>query len=211
MKTSRATCLIGKKFGRLLVVSRGPNYIQLRNGKLEQTAARWECICDCENTLITSGNRLRSGKTKSCGCIVSTQNKLSTSPSYRSWKAMNQRCYDLKNISYKNYGAKGITVCDRWKDSFHNFLQDMGQRGEGWSIDRINFFGNYSPDNCKWSTAKEQASNKSSNNIISAHGQDNTLAEWAEITGIPWSTIRKRIYVLGWQIEDALIKKKKKK
>ena len=120
----------------------------------------WNCICDCGNKLITSGNRLRYGKTKSCGCIVKTQNGLSRSPSYRSWDAMIQRCYDKSVPHYERYGGRGISVCDRWKNSFLDFLKDMGDRPEGKTLDRIDNNGNYEPLNCKWSTIKEQSSNK---------------------------------------------------
>jgi hypothetical protein len=80
-------------------------------------------------------------------------------PTYRSWQAMKERCFNEKSIGYKRYGGKGITVCERWKNSFENFLADMGERPEGKTIDRIDHTGNYEPSNCKWSTRKEQARN----------------------------------------------------
>lgn len=120
----------------------------------------WNCICDCGGNITTSGNRLRSGVTKSCGCIVKKQNGLSNSSSYRSWDAMIQRCYDKKVPHYERYGGRGISVCDRWRNSFLIFLEDMGTRPEGKTLDRIDNSGNYEPANCKWSTMKEQNNNR---------------------------------------------------
>ena len=124
----------------------------------------WTCKCDCGNIISVSGNRLRSGKTKSCGCIVSTQKNLSQTSTYRSWRAMLQRCYDDRVPHYKNYGGRGIVVCESWKDSFFNFLRDMKERPEGMTLDRIDTNGHYSINNCKWSTPKEQALNRRKSN-----------------------------------------------
>lgn len=119
----------------------------------------WICKCDCGNECVISGNRLRAKKTKSCGCITKTQNGLSTTGSYRSWDAMMQRCYDKNVAHYKRYGALGIIVCERWH-TFLNFMEDMGERPKGYTLDRINPFGNYEINNCRWATYKEQANNK---------------------------------------------------
>jgi hypothetical protein len=167
----------------------------------------WNCVCDCGNECCISGSRLRNKKTQSCGCIVSKQNGLSYSATYRSWKSMLQRCYD-KNVShYKRYGFKGIKVCERWKESFQNFLTDMGERPTGKTLERIDFNGNYETDNCEWKTPKEQANNKKSNFKIECFGQIKTLTQWSEEYRIPWSTLRKRIITLNWPIEKALTKK----
>lgn len=120
----------------------------------------WKCLCDCGNRVIIQGNKLRSGRTKSCGCIVKVKKGLSTSPEYGTWSSMIQRCYDSKCRSYKNYGGRGITVCERWKSSFFNFLEDMGKRPIEKTLDRINNDGNYEFSNCKWSTKSEQAQNR---------------------------------------------------
>lgn len=165
---SSCGCLINKHkinnvsqqvFGRLTVVKEAMT-------RKNDGHVAWLCACSCGESIIVSGHSLRSGTTTSCGCLAkelaaerfSTHNKSGTG-TYQSWICMRNRCYYKKDISYKYYGERGITVCDRWLDSFENFYEDMGDRPDGKSIDRINNEGNYEPTNCKWSTAKEQANN----------------------------------------------------
>lgn len=121
------------------------------------------CRCLCGNELVVSSRNLKSGHAKSCGClqreIVSKiRHGLSNTGTRRSYSAMKQRCYNPKQKSYLHYGAKGITVCDRWLQSFDNFLEDMGERPEGHSIDRHpNEDGNYEPNNCRWISRSENS------------------------------------------------------
>lgn len=100
---------------------------------------------------------------------------------YRVWRAMHNRCYDSNVKSFKDYGGRGITVCDRWhgRQGFHAFLADMGEKPEGATLDRIDNNGPYSPENCRWATRYEQASNKRNNRWITANGQTKTLSQWA--------------------------------
>jgi Fic family protein len=107
------------------------------------------------------------------------------------------------------YGAKGITMCERWRTSFENFLEDMGERPPATSIDRIDVYGNYEPENCRWTNAKTQARNRTNNVRYEYDGKNLTLAEWSEITGIKANTISRRIKRQGWSIEDALTRKVK--
>jgi len=167
--------LIGKRFGRLFVdgfarVDKGGN-------------RRWRCICDCGNVLTVTSNHLASGHTKSCGCFrVETTSKQGKSRkgisvnfvhghsagcrgtsrgsrTYSAWKAMRERCLNPRSTRYVWYGARGITVCDRWS-SFVNFLQDMGECPPGVTLERIDNDGNYEPGNCKWATMSEQRKNQ---------------------------------------------------
>jgi hypothetical protein len=153
--------MIGFKFGRLQVI-----------GYLEQDKyhnAVWVCLCECKTIINVSGNSLRGNRTKSCGCIkkelLETRNTIhgqarrnNKSGAYVSWLGMMRRCNNSKSSRYKDYGGRGIKICPRWH-SFENFYQDMGDRPEGLSLDRINNDGDYEPNNCKWSTPREQRIN----------------------------------------------------
>ncbi len=133
----------------------------------------WLCKCSCGNESIVLHENLKTGNTKSCGCKSSrntlservTTHGKSNTKTYNSWRAMKDRCYCKSHSEYERYGALGIVVCDKWKDSYENFLEDMGERPENHSLDRINPFGNYDPENCRWATYKEQANNKKHNYV----------------------------------------------
>lgn len=158
---TRLIDITGQKFGRLTVICRaGYGHKQ----------ATWHCICDCGNEKTTNGQNLRKGLTTSCGCYQkerASEEAAKTvrhghgygTPTYKSWQALRQRCENQKDKDYENYGAKGVKVCERWQD-FSAFLEDMGERPEGTTIDRINPFGNYEPDNCRWADYFVQNNNK---------------------------------------------------
>lgn len=186
--------MTGQKLGKLTVV------------KLSHINKQyyWECICECGNTSIINGSRLRSGHTRSCGCLSKSRNGLSTSPTYRTWSAMIQRCYDSGVAHYQRYGARGIEVCDEWRNSFESFLSDMGERPEGLTLDRIDSSKGYTPQNCRWATPKEQS--RGNSHLISAFGKEMSLIDWQHETGIRWTTLRKRIIDLKWDPEKALTK-----
>jgi hypothetical protein len=145
----------GQKFGKLTAVE--------FSHKNNFGAVYWKCICDCGNKITTRSNALRKGEKKTCGCVnPNYKHGAIRTRTYISWGSMKQRCANEKATGYKNYGGRGITVCERWlgKDGFVNFLEDMGERPEGLSIDRIYNDGNYEPSNCRWATKKEQENNK---------------------------------------------------
>lgn len=122
-------------------------------------------------------------------------------PEYRSWLAMKSRCYYSKNIEYKNYGARGITVCEEWRNSFEKFLEDMGEKPDkSYTLDRIDNSQNYCKDNCKWSSKIEQSNNTRKNVFIEYNGEKLTLAQWSEKLGINKQTLKTR-YNQGWSIE----------
>jgi len=160
--------LTGKQFGRLIVLKQGTHD---SHGKI-----RWECQCTCPKKSIIEvhGTLLRTGRTKSCGCLaleVRTKHGAYKTREYSIWHNMNVRCNDKNN---KYYGGKGISVCERWKgtNSFQNFLTDMGYPPTNeYTIDRLDSNGNYEPENCRWATMTEQDRNKTNmkiNNILVA-------------------------------------------
>lgn len=169
--------LIGKKFGRWTVVnsSKSINY-----------RAMWECVCDCGVKRVVRADHLSSGATSSCGCLVKESNVrlrtthgMSKTRIYRIYKNMMNRCYYTKHKEFYYWGGRGITVCDRWKNSFENFLEDMGVPDPNLSIDRIDCNGNYEPLNCRWATAKEQANNVRSKSFASERGVSFAAKEYA--------------------------------
>lgn len=205
--------LTGERFGRLTVVSRGPDQVSA-GGKIR---ACWNCVCDCGKHCLTAGFCLKSGNTKSCGCIkmeilqgrCGENHPLylhgkATSPEYHSWNGAVLRCQNESYESYRNYGGRGISVCDRWANSFAAFLEDMGNRPPGTSLDRIDVNGNYEPGNCRWASAKTQSRNQRKTIYIEIDGEKRSLPEWAEISGIPEPTIRSRYGKLGWPGKEAV-------
>lgn len=144
--------LTGRRFGRWEVMA--------RRGNDNYRNARWLCRCDCGIQSLVSSDALRSGQSKSCGCIVKTQMGDSGSPEYAAWGAMIRRCHNPSDPHFVNYGARGICVCDEWRGSYAAFLAHVGRRpSELHSIDRVNNDGNYEPGNMRWATRSQQNSN----------------------------------------------------
>lgn len=128
------------------------------------------------------------------------------SSEYSIWMNMRARCANPNSNRYEMYGGRGIRVCARWREDFLNFLNDMGRRPSlDHSIDRMDNDGNYTPENCRWATRKEQCRNRRTSRFLSFRGEEKTLAEWCEITGLPVSTVHARIKS-GWTPDDALTK-----
>lgn len=263
--------LTGQRFGKLIVVSRADDYIKPNGTKIIQ----WKCVCDCGNEVVVRGEYLRSGDTKSCGCLTSenlvgmkfgrltvmdrespkskkakglwvckcecgnvikvntsdlksgnttscgckrketlrqlrTKHGESNTRLYNVWSDMKKRCYNTKNVDYKNYGGRGITVCDEWMD-FQNFYEwaiangydETAPRGQC-TIDRIDVDGCYEPENCRWVDRYIQMNNKRNNRILTYNGESHTLAEWCEIVNIPYSCLKSRLNKLHWSVEKTL-------
>lgn len=194
---TRALDLAGFRSGALVALHRVENS---KNGRV-----CWLCQCDCGNTTIAVAADIKSGHTKTCGCrsLRHPKHGYASTKIYKIWKSMNQRCHNPKNKSYPRYGARGIFVCDRWKE-FSSFLEDMGVPEKGLSLDRIDNDKGYSPDNCRWVNSKTQNRNRRDNNLIDFNGEVKTLAEWAEEKQMPYSTLSYRIH-RGWDVEKALL------
>jgi hypothetical protein len=197
--------MAGQRFGRLSVVEREGT----RSGQ-----AAWRCVCDCGNTLVVMGAKLRYGHTSSCGCLridscrtrrtrhgFSRVDKIR--PEYYLWCAMRSRCENPNNKHFQNYGGRGIAVCERWK-TFENFFADVGERpSKAHTLERCDNALGYQPGNVKWATRLEQGRNKRNNRRLVFDGQELTLSAWGERTGLKRATIMRRIG-LGWSVERAL-------
>lgn len=185
--------LVGMRFGCLVVIRRAVN----RKNK----QARWYCQCDCGNFSIVYGYLLRSGKTKSCGClkrevahviyteIGKRKRKHGKEPRklYNTWRNMKQRCFNPLDSYFTSYGGRGITVCDEWKSDFATFRDWAFANGydENLTIDRIDNNGDYTPENCRWVSQEIQANNRRSNRLITYNDETHTITEWSRILQIP--------------------------
>lgn len=197
---------VGQRFGRLTVVS-----VTVKKGKLPIA----ECICDCGTKKITKLAILINGESKSCGCLrreIMTHSpncrrthEVTKHPIYKAWLAMKTRCYNHNYAGFKQYGGRGIYVCDEWLNSPEKFY--AWAMGNGWaaglSLDRINNDGNYDPINCRWATSKQQARNRTNNVILIFNGQSKCLSEWAEYLGVKDYIIFNR-HQIGWPVERIL-------
>jgi hypothetical protein len=171
---------------------------------------RWFCQCDCGGSTWATRANLHNGKTTSCGCRrveVSTRvnqtHGLSNTREYITWCHLRARCENPKTPAFKRYGGRGITVCERWRASFLNFLADMGNRpSDGHSIDRIDVNGPYSPENCRWATSTTQCNNRRDSVFYEWNGKRQTLAQWSKELGMVPGTLRSRLDA-GWSIHRA--------
>lgn len=195
--------LTGQRFGRLVAIKRATNI---------KKRTMWECKCDCGRTKVVDAHSLRLGHTKSCGCLGlemlekgRTKHGLYKTKLYGHFEKMIDRCENKNHNNYKNYGGRGIAICDEWRHNFKAFYDWSMTNGfrEGLSIDRIDNDKGYSPDNCRWATQKEQMNNIRNNRRITYSGKTHTLSEWSEITGIGKSCLNSRIQD-GWETDELL-------
>lgn len=200
---------IGTVFTRLTVISTASPSIESDGSH----RARSKCRCICGVIVLVRNKDLKRGKTKSCGCFISDLVKqrnfrhgLATRiwrhPLYDTWCRMHQRCNNPKDADYYLYGARGIRVCKRWK-SFASFLEDMGNKPSGHSLDRIDCNGNYKPINCRWADPKTQARNNRFHKQYAFGGVTANLSEHCERLNLNYHSIRSRLRD-GWTVDRAL-------
>lgn len=205
--------LEGRRFGRLIVVSEAP----YQRGK----GTYWNCVCDCGGEKVARGVQLTRRNTTSCGCrltdgSVRRIHGLSKTRIYDLWTQMIMRCENPNNKAYDRYGGRGIRVCKRWaegdasKTGFEYFLEDMGPKPRGLSLDRINVDGHYEPSNCRWATGTEQCRNKTNNARVEYEGGVYTWSELAEKGVVSPQLLRSRVVQWGWDLKEAMFTPAKK-
>ena len=188
----RVMDLTGQRFGMLTVIERAGH---------KRKRVAWRCRCDSGKEVIVCALDLRNGDTKSCGCMKGSwiaesklKHGMSGSRLYHVWAGMKDRCLNEKDVSYKNYGGRGIKLCNEWMD-FETFQKWALANGysDKLTIDRIDVNGNYCPENCRWATWKEQANNKRNNHFIEFDGRRQTLSQWAKEIGIDCTSLLERL------------------
>lgn len=193
--------LQGLRFGKLLVR-------QLCAERTSKGGTRWKCSCDCGNESTVDGTNLSSGNTMSCGCLRNekkTKHNLCKTAVYEVWCSMKNRVFNINAQSFRNYGGRGVTVCDRWNVSFQNFMDDMGPRPKGGTLERRDNNNGYSKDNCHWATAKEQANNRRTNVLVDGL----TMSQHVEKNSLDYNAFYYRYRTMGCSIEEATRKSRK--
>ena len=200
--------LTGQKFGKLTVLELS----EYGNGY-----RKWKCKCDCGNICYIPTKTLRNGTAKSCGCLrISllrarvSKHLMTNTRLYKIWKNIKKRCYGNTSYLTKNYKDKGIIMCEEWKNDFKIFFDWAIKNGYDnnsprgvCTLDRINYNGNYEPENCRWISIQEQQLNKSTNRRITFNNETHTISEWAKIINIKPKTLEMR-FLRGWDIKKAL-------
>lgn len=196
MASTRPLELVGKRFGRLLVIEKSA-----QKGK----GTYWKCLCDCGNEVVVYGYSLNKGSTRSCGCLNKDRIKqmniegathgMSRDRLYRIYYGMKNRCYRKDTNRYENYGGRGIEVCSEWLNDFEAFAKWAFQNGyrEDLTLDRIDNSKGYEPNNCRWATKKEQVLNSSQAKLYTYEGKTLCVADWASEKGISRAALYQRL------------------
>jgi len=190
--------LTNRTFGKLTVVE------ESRRNQLRS----WICRCECGNETNVITSNLTGGKSKSCGHCFQLVREANLKE-YMVWSSMKSRCDNKNHQAYKHYGGRGITYQESWGE-FKSFLIDMGTKLDGLSLDRIDNDKNYSKANCRWATEIEQKNNQRTNRLLEFEGETKTMAEWAREKNINYRTLKSRLNIANWTVEEALTTKIKK-
>lgn len=199
--------LTGQRFSRLTVLRLA--------GRTKTNQTTWECLCDCGTKKTVAGNNL-GRTTHSCGCLARENTAkrnfihgMMRTPEHNAYRAMLGRCYNPCDQKFYCYGARGIRVCERWRESFLNFFADLGKKpSPKHSLGRVNNDGNYEPSNCRWETAEQQANNKQQLRRITFSGKTQTLNQWAREVGLKRELLAYRLN-RGWPVERALYQQRR--
>lgn len=200
--------MIGKKFGRLTVTEECEE-------RTKDHRKLYKCQCECGNVIVCQGKLLRNGHTKSCGCLSHEVSRYrfrthgkSETRLYTIFQGMKQRCFYNKNSHYKNYGERGIKICDEWLNDFMNFYNWAMSNGykDNLTIDRIDVYGNYEPFNCRWVDVETQSNNKQNTIKLQYDKFNYSIAQWSKILNIPYQTLISRYYK-GVDTVDLLTKR----
>lgn len=206
MKNTAFEDLSGRRFGRLTALHRDTS----ATGR-----SKWICICDCGAIVSVISSNLKRGSTKSCGCLqrellskrATTHGGWKEKDSlYEVWHGMKRRCYSKSDSHYKDYGARGIDICDEWREDYSKFREWAIENGyqKGLSIDRIDVNSGYSPGNCRWATSYVQQNNRRSCRYYTHDGETLTLKQWSKKLGINYQTLYSRITRCGMDFEKAI-------
>ncbi len=194
----------GERYGFLTVLGRDTSVGPASKG----ARVMWLCKCDCGIEVRRSGHELASGDTRSCGCfrrnrtsLIRRTHGMTRSPTYRSWQAMKERCSNPNNVHYPRYGARGVAVCPEWESSFEAFINSMGERPDGMTLDRIDPEGNYTPENCRWANSVTQGNNKASN--VTWNGKRISIKQLASEIGVPRTSLNK-LLKKGMPVDEAV-------
>lgn len=205
----------GDRFGRLTVVQLDHTRKYIDPKGKNRTIEYYLCICDCGRPHISQKNELRNGGCKSCGCwqqecrlnkdIKNKKHGMSDTKIFKRWHHIKERCNNPHNKAYKYYGGRGIKMCDEWNTNFINFYDWSINNGyqDNLTIDRIDVNGDYCPENCRWTTIKEQNTNKTNNIWVEINGKKDLITNWCKIYNINRSAVYKRIK-RGWNIQQAI-------
>lgn len=199
--------LTGQRFGRLTVIRKYG--IDKHNGNVT-----WLCKCDCGKTTVVSSAKLRRGNTQSCGCLLlesikksNTKHGLTGTKIYNEWHGVKQRCYSPTASNYERYGARGIGMCDEWRNdvrAFYNDVSNLPHFGEpGYTLDRIDNNKNYEPGNVRWANSSVQANNRRSNVRVTYNGETKSLKDWSRYFDMPYDVLRNGIR-RGLTIDDII-------